>query len=261
MDKTKQESLEQYKVKINKRLSQLTPYLQKAAIGDFSQTIKLPDEDDEFTELIVSVNLMIEDLREMKEELEYKNSTLESAKKDLEAENQKKVVKLRENENKYKRLVEGLGPNFFIYSHDTKGVFQYLSPSIVGMLGYSTSEFATHYSKYLTNNPLNKEADKYTALSIKGIKQPPYLVEIYHKNKSIKILEVTETPVKDEKGVVIAVEGVAQDVTENKKAEEVLKIKLEEFEKLNKFLVGRELKMVELKSKLKELEEKVNLKT
>ena len=133
------------------------------------------------------------------------------------------------NEAKYQRLVEGLGDNFFVYSHDTKGVFDYVSSSITKMLGYSISDFTAHYSKYLTKNPFNKEVDKYTALSIRGIKQAPYLVEIYHKNGSIKVLEVNEIPIKDELGKVISVEGIAHDITKQYSTEHELRENEEKF--------------------------------
>lgn len=129
---------------------------------------------------------------------------------------------LRRSEEKYRRLIEGLQDNFFFYSHDAEGIFTYISPSITNVLGYSPQEFLTHFAKYMTDNPGNKEVVQYTNLSIKGIKQPPYNVEIYHKNGSIRTLRVQEVPVFDSKGDVIAVEGIAEDITERKKMQETL---------------------------------------
>ncbi len=129
---------------------------------------------------------------------------------------------LRRSEGKYRRLIESLQDNFFLYSHNIEGVFTYISPSITNVLGYSPQEFLTHYSEYITDNPGNKEVVQHTNLSIKGIKQPPYNVEIYHKNCSIRTLRVQEVPVFGINGNVIAVEGIAEDITERKKMEEAL---------------------------------------
>lgn len=52
--------------------------------------------------------------------------------------------------------------------------------------------------------------------------------------------------------------GVFRDVSEHKKEEEALRAKLEEIEKLNMLMVGRELKMVELKNELEKLKEKIS---
>jgi PAS domain S-box-containing protein len=130
---------------------------------------------------------------------------------------------LRMSEEKYRRLVESLQDNYFFYSHNTNGIFTYLSPSINNILGYSPEEFLTHYTEYLTDNPINKLVVQHTELSIKGIKQLPYEVEVNHKDGTIRTLQVQEVPVFDKNGKVIAVEGIAEDITERKRADEQLK--------------------------------------
>jgi len=59
---------------------------------------------------------------------------------------------------------------------------------------------------------------------------------------------------RDEEGNPTAVIEISRDVTEQKKAEEELKGKLEELERMNKLMVGRELRMAELKKRIEELE-------
>jgi len=130
---------------------------------------------------------------------------------------------LKGSEEKFRRLVENLRQEYFFYRHGTDGVFTYLSPSITEVLGYSQEEFLKHYSEHLTDNPINKQVEHHTNLSIQGIQQPPFEVEIYHKDGGIRRLEVTESPVFDNKGSVVAVEGLAHDITERKRMEEELK--------------------------------------
>ncbi len=129
---------------------------------------------------------------------------------------------LRESENRYRRLIENLKGSHFIYVHDTNGVFQYLDESVTDILGYTPEEFMAHYSKYMTDHPANQAVYRYTELSIQGIRQPPYEVNLWHKDGSSRWLEVQEVPVFDANDKVVAVEGVAQDITERKRAEEAL---------------------------------------
>jgi PAS domain S-box-containing protein len=57
--------LEKYKEYVSFRLRQLAPLLQKYALGDFSKSIEVPEEEDEFTELMVGMNLMKDDIKEL----------------------------------------------------------------------------------------------------------------------------------------------------------------------------------------------------
>jgi PAS domain S-box-containing protein len=130
---------------------------------------------------------------------------------------------LRESEERHRRLVENLGREYFFYLHDTDGIVTYVSPSVTKMLGYGQEEFATHFSTYLTDNPTNDEATSRSMESIRGNKQPPYLVETFKKSGDTCWLEVTEIPLFDADGAVVAVEGIAHDITERKQMEEDLR--------------------------------------
>jgi len=57
--------LKHYQRFVVHRLQELTPFLQQYAMGDFTQTLPVPEKEDEFTELLVGLNLMVDDFREM----------------------------------------------------------------------------------------------------------------------------------------------------------------------------------------------------
>jgi len=138
----------------------------------------------------------------------------------LESRVRARTRQLKESERKYRRLVESLEREYFIYSHGVDGVFTYVSPSITTVLGYSQDEFLTHYSDHLTDSPINAAVVAHTDASIRGEKAPPYEVEIFHRDGSVRLLEVVETPVRDAQEAVIAIEGIAKDITKRKRAEE-----------------------------------------
>ncbi len=144
----------------------------------------------------------------------------QSALRDEIGERKQVEVALREGEEKYRRLVENLGKEYFLYSQDTSGVFTYVSPSVTKMLGYGQEEFQKHFSEYLTDNPINEEVGIKSGQSIKGIRQPPYLLETYHKDGGSRLLEVNEVPILGVDGKVVSVEGIAHDLSERKMAEQ-----------------------------------------
>jgi len=141
---------------------------------------------------------------------------------------------LKESEAKFRRLVEKLPSGCFFYQHGTDGVFSYLSPSVEDTLGYTQKEFEAHYTEYLTDNPINKVVERHSELSIRGEQQPGYEVEVFHKDGSIRMLEVLEAPVRNDEGEVIFVEGIARDTTQKKLNEKHATQRMTEIETLNK---------------------------
>jgi len=124
---------------------------------------------------------------------------------------------LRVSEGKYKRLVESLSNEYIFYSHNKDGMITYISPSIEKVLGYSQEEASRNYKEFLTPHEMNIKSLEHSEQSIKGMVQPPFMNELYHRDGSTRIFYNTEIPVFDEKGEVIAVEGISKDITEWKK--------------------------------------------
>jgi len=89
--------------------------------------------------------------------------------------------------------------------------------------------------------------------------KPLIIDRVRHKTKRVgeKIIDFKIYPLKNSLGKVTRIVLLNDDVTERIKTEEELKTKYEELEKFSKVAVGRELKMMELKKRIKELEEKL----
>jgi|GEM_PF-6620054 len=69
---------EDYREYVRKRLALIAPVIQKVSLGEFSEKIDIPQgAEDEFTELLVGLNLMIDDLRFMFDENREKTAELE----------------------------------------------------------------------------------------------------------------------------------------------------------------------------------------
>lgn len=104
----------------------------------------------------------------------------------------------------------------FYYSHDTAGVFQYLSKSMSTILGYTRKEFCASYANFLTDDPANKAAIEYVKLGCQGKPQQPFEVSIFHKNGTVIWLQLSEFPRLDAQGKVSSIEGLALDITAQK---------------------------------------------
>jgi diguanylate cyclase (GGDEF)-like protein/PAS domain S-box-containing protein len=154
------------------------------------------DNDDDRKLLENTLELSSKEMRGLYEKLESKTSHM-----------------LAQSERRYQNIISNLHEYYLFYTHGTDGVFTFLSDSVTEILGYSKDEFLKHYSEYMTDDPINKKVIEYTELAIAGKQQEPYIVSVYHKNSSIKYLEVTEIPIFDEDGKVLYIEGIAKDIT------------------------------------------------
>ena len=104
--------LNEYKTYVKERMAQLIPTLHKAAVGDFSGEVVIPDKEDEFTELLIGLSLMMDDLRELdnlkkekEKEREERLTALESWRK-MTMGRELKMVELKE---RVAKLEEELG--------------------------------------------------------------------------------------------------------------------------------------------------------
>jgi PAS domain S-box-containing protein len=133
---------------------------------------------------------------------------------------------------------------------DADGMIQYANSSASRITGYS-------YDEIIGNNPRlwgGQMDPKFYQAMWKRIKydQLTFEGEILNKRKNGELYMAWSTisPIFSKWNKLVGFVGMERDITKEKE-QIVIKDKLE---KLNKFMVGRELKMVELKQKIKKLE-------
>ncbi|MCD4761788.1 PAS domain S-box protein [bacterium] len=162
--------------------------------------------------------------------------------------------KLKKSEEKMRNIIEHSNEMFFI--HDINHKLSYVSPQSSAILGYTPEEMMIEWTELATDNSLNKKGIEITEKAIKtGEKQEIYRLELQRKDKIKIIVEVDEAPLKDGNNKVIGMIGAVRDITERKQAEEEVHKRNLELEEANRLMVGRELKMIELKKRIKKLEE------
>ncbi len=77
-------SQEEYEKNFSSKINALQPVFAGALVGDFSKNVKLPKKEDEFTELYVGIQIMIEIVREKLAMMEEVNQSLEEKIKALQ---------------------------------------------------------------------------------------------------------------------------------------------------------------------------------
>ena len=179
---------------------------------------------------------------------------------------------LAESEERFRQVAESAEE--WIWEVDADAVYTYASPIVEKLLGYKPEELVGKKHSYDLFHPDNHEPLKKAAHKIFATKKPlfRFLNRNVHKDGRIVWLSTSGLPILDENGKLLGYRGADIDITERKQAEEDLRKsreRLEELveqrtreledknkqlERMNKLFVGRELRIKELRDKIKEME-------
>ncbi len=161
---------------------------------------------------------------------------------------------LRESENRYRTLFERQSDAVFIYDPDTTNILDankatskiycYKKEELIGMSCLKLSAEVEESSSTIDSIRENKEVN----VPIR-----------YHRKKDGTVFPVEVNGYTITLGGKNVMFAVSKEITERKKAEGTLKLKLEELERFNKSMVGRELKMIKLKKEVNRLCSQLNI--
>lgn len=167
---------------------------------------------------------------------------------------------LKDSENRYRLLAENAKDVIFRIQLYPKRHFQYVSPSCKQLTGYAPEEY---YNNPLLDMRIVHPEDKKLLENIEISTQKfrnPLKIRIIRKDGKIIWSEQSNAPVYDKMGNLIAIEGIARDITKQKEDEKQLKHlnnelkrKKKDLENLNKTLEKKIKKEVEKNRKLDQL--------
>ena len=131
---------------------------------------------------------------------------------------------LRESEERFRRVVEGLQHEYIFATLDAQGNVTYVSPSVENILGYAPEEVSGDFRRLLTDSPMNEAVAPNVARSLAGELVPASDAEFRHKDGSVRILEALDRPIRDASGNVVGVDTIAHDVTRVRRYERELEL-------------------------------------
>lgn len=171
--------------------------------------------------------------------------------------------KKREEEDLLKFKLGLERSNDAVFITDIDGAITYVNPAFEKLYGFRKEEALGKTPRIIKSGTFPDSAYKQfwdTLLAKKVVSG-----EILNKAKDGRLVTVegSANPILDSNGNITGFLAIQRDITERKKAEdelgklnERLRVQIAELERFNRLTVGRELKMIELKKRLRELEEK-----
>ena len=158
---------------------------------------------------------------------------------------------LRESEDKFKF--------FFEHSNVGKSVTQVsggiqVNQAFCNLLGYSPEELQNRKWQEVSHPDDLESTQQSIDMLLSGKQASTRFIKRYlHKNGSVVWTDVSSTLRRSDTGQPLYFLTAIIDITERKLAEESLRQRLDELERLNRVTVGRELRMIELKKEINEL--------
>jgi PAS domain S-box-containing protein len=126
---------------------------------------------------------------------------------------------LRESENQYRALVENIDE--VIYRAGMDGNLTYVSPAIKSLLGYTASEVVGRsFAEFLHEEDLERARSRFEMIA-SGRRMEPAEYQVRTKSGEIRWISVSSQLISDDDQIG-GVQGLLVDVTERRRAEELI---------------------------------------
>ncbi len=167
----------------------------------------------------------------------------------------------------FQNIIEKSNVVVFIWLNKKGWPVKYVSQNVKNIFGYSADDFVqkrVSYEQCIHPEDLSrvtKEVGKGSKDARKSsFSHLPY--RIINKKGEIRTINDQTIVIRNKKNKIIEYQGVIEDVSGVENNKRLLEEKIKDMEKMNQYMVGRELKMIELKKQLTDCQSKIkfNLK-
>ena len=157
---------------------------------------------------------------------------------------------LRKSEERFRRLAENAQDLIYRYEFSPKRGFSYVSPAALTITGYTPQE---HYADPDLGFKMVHPDDHHLLVAEVNHNEEtirkPLVLRWIRKDGSVLWTEQRNVPIYNEKGTLIAIEGIAIDITDQKNTEQLLQEKGEEIAVQNEELNQANLELISAKDK------------
>ena len=162
------------------------------------------------------------------------------------------------SDEEYKRLLDKKAfwensPDL-CYEISIDGIILDCNPAVLRALGYTRDELVGKPLIQTIYSPVSqKRAIGLLEKWKKDGRLRNEILELMAKDNSLIEVELNVDAVKDEKGKILHSISIQRPIGVNGEEAKLLKQKITESEKLNKFMIGREIRVIELKQEVNKL--------
>ncbi|MBE9028345.1 PAS domain S-box protein [filamentous cyanobacterium LEGE 11480] len=126
---------------------------------------------------------------------------------------------LHERETQFQVLVEN--SQDLIYTHSTRGIIEYIAPSVSNVLGYDAAHFlGQSFTDFLHPEDTDRLIQIFQQMHLSGEPKLGIIMRLKHRDGRYRWLSSNLTPIIEEDGQINSYQGLARNVTERFKFEE-----------------------------------------
>ncbi|MBL1209055.1 PAS domain S-box protein [Geminocystis sp. GBBB08] len=135
-------------------------------------------------------------------------------------------IELQQSKAQFQRLVEDIGEKFVVFSHNgIGGIVNYLSGGFASIFGISQENMIDKYWPESINwlpESIEIATDSIIKMTENKADFMQFEMSFIHPDNSVHTTQVSQHPVRDSNGNVVAIEGIVEDITERKRGEKAL---------------------------------------